>query len=78
MSDEEQKPVLSELEALTLIAGDRLVFIRILEKFANEIQTALNNLKNDAAEVERQIGVRNSALGQEAVESDNSDEETEE
>jgi len=78
MSDEEQKPVLSELEALTLIAGDRLVFIRILEKFANEIQTALNNLKNDAAEVERQIGVRNNALGQESVDSDNSDEETEE
>lgn len=78
MSDEEQKPVLSELEALTLIAGDRLVFIRILEKFANEIQTALNNLKNDAAEVERQIGVRNSAIGQEVVDSDNSDEETEE
>tara|TARA_R110002050_G_scaffold7274_4_gene28446 strand:+ start:3156 stop:3389 length:234 start_codon:yes stop_codon:yes gene_type:complete len=77
MSDEET--TLSELDTLTLVAGDRLVFIRILEKFANEIDSALRSLKNDAAEVERQIGVRNNALGTSApVDADNDEELIEE
>tara|TARA_R110000744_G_scaffold7404_5_gene25769 strand:- start:2630 stop:2875 length:246 start_codon:yes stop_codon:yes gene_type:complete len=61
---EEEERTLSEVDTLTLISSDRLVFIRILEKFANEIDAALRSLKNDAAEIERQIGVRNSAMGQ--------------
>lgn len=35
------------------VAGDRLVSIRLLEAFANEVNAALNKLRNDIAEVSR-------------------------
>ena len=35
------------------VAGDRLVSIRLLEAFANEVNAALNKLRNDVAEVNR-------------------------
>jgi len=53
---------MSTEDRLTLLAADRLVFMRVLEKFANEVSLAVNSLKVDVAEVQRQIGIRNQAL----------------
>ena len=35
------------------VAGDRLVSIRLLEAFANEVNAAVNKLRSDVAEVNR-------------------------
>ena len=40
-------------EQIQKVAGDRLVSIRLLEAFANEVNAALSKLRNDLAEVSR-------------------------
>ena len=60
MSDEDN--TMSELDRLQLLAGDRLVFMRVLEKFANEVSGAVQSLRIDVAEIQRQLQVRNDAL----------------
>lgn len=60
MSEEDN--LMSEMDRLQLVAGDRLVFMRVLEKFANEIQGAISSLRMDVSEIQRQQQVRNDAL----------------
>ena len=39
-----------------------MVFMRVLEKFANEVSGAVQRLRIDVAEIQRQVQVRNDAL----------------
>ena len=58
---DETKPM-SETDRQSLLASDRLIFMRVLEKFANEVSGAVASLKVDVEEIQRQIGIRNQAL----------------
>jgi hypothetical protein len=60
MSEEDN--TMSEVDRLQLLASDRLVFMRVLEKFANEVSGAVGSLRVDVAEIQRQIQIRNEAL----------------
>jgi len=53
---------ISELEQVRLVASDRLVWLRLLEKAVNDIDSVLGNLKNDVAEISRQVAARNEGL----------------
>lgn len=50
---EQYNTLYSEAMQVQKVAGDRLVSIRLLEAFANEVNVALNKLRNDVAEVNR-------------------------
>ena len=60
MSEEDN--MMSEEDRLQLLAGDRLVFMRVMEKFVNEVGNAMQSLRVDIAEIQRQQQVRNDAL----------------
>tara|TARA_B100000131_G_scaffold158078_1_gene153347 strand:- start:87 stop:305 length:219 start_codon:yes stop_codon:yes gene_type:complete len=53
---------MSELEQMRLVASDRLVWLRLLEKAVNDIDGVLLSLKNDVAEISRQVAARNEGL----------------
>lgn len=50
---EQYNTLYTEAMQVQRVAGDRLVSIRLLEAFANEVNVALNKLRNDLAEVSR-------------------------
>lgn len=50
---EQYNTLYTEAMQVQKVAGDRLVSIRLLEAFANEVNAALNKLRNDLAEVSR-------------------------
>lgn len=50
---EQYNTLYTEAMQVQKVAGDRLVSIRLLEAFANEVNAALNKLRNDVAEVNR-------------------------
>ena len=50
---EQYNTLYTEAMQVQRVAGDRLVSIRLLEAFANEVNAALNKLRNDVAEVNR-------------------------
>jgi hypothetical protein len=50
---EQYNTLYTEAMQIQKVAGDRLVSIRLLEAFANEVNTAINKLRNDVAEVNR-------------------------
>ncbi len=50
---EQYNTLYTEAMQIQKVAGDRLVSIRLLEAFANEVNAALNKLRNDLAEVSR-------------------------
>lgn len=50
---EQYNTLYTEAMQIQKVAGDRLVSIRLLEVFANEVNAALNKLRNDLAEVSR-------------------------
>ena len=50
---EQYNTLYTEAMQIQKVAGDRLVSIRLLEAFANEVNTAFNKLRNDVAEVNR-------------------------
>lgn len=54
------------IEDVLRVAADRLVYIRVLEKAANEMQNVINGLKNDIAEINNAMFMRDS--GAETVE----------
>tara|TARA_R110002167_G_scaffold118513_21_gene295195 strand:+ start:534 stop:785 length:252 start_codon:yes stop_codon:yes gene_type:complete len=64
MSDDEieETDTMSESQLLGMIAGDRLVYIRILEGFKNEVTNLLVKINQDISEINNQISVRNQAL----------------
>ena len=53
---------MSELEQMRLVASDRLVWLRLLEKAVNDIDGVIGGLKNDVAEISRQVAARNEGL----------------
>ena len=59
MSEREE---MSELEQMRLVASDRLVWLRLLEKAVNDIDGVIGSLKNDVAEISRQVAARNEGL----------------
>ena len=50
---EQYNTLYTEAMQIQKVAGDRLVSIRLLEAFANEVNAAFNKLRNDVAEVNR-------------------------
>ena len=50
---EQYNTLYTEAMQVQKVAGERLVSIRLLEVFANEVNAALNKLRNDLAEVSR-------------------------
>ncbi len=50
---EQYNTLYTEAMQIQKVAGDRLVSVRLLEAFANEVNAALNKLRNDLAEVSR-------------------------
>jgi len=50
---EQYNTLYTEAMQIQKVAGDRLVSIRLLEAFANEVNAALNKLRSDVAEVNR-------------------------
>ena len=50
---EQYNTLYAEAMQVQKTAGDRLVSIRLLEAFANEVNMSLNKLRNDVAEVNR-------------------------
>jgi len=61
------------IEDVLRVAADRLVYIRVLEKAANEMQNVINGLKNDIAEINNAMFMRDS--GAEPVEEEVREEE---
>ena len=65
MSDEapqEDTEMMTDAELLSLVAGDRLVYIQLLESFKNDVTNLILGLNNKLAEVNQQIQIRNQAL----------------
>jgi len=50
---EQYNTLYTEAMQIQKVAGERLVSIRLLEAFANEVNAALNKLRSDVAEVNR-------------------------
>ena len=61
------------IEDVLRVAADRLVYIRVLEKAANEMQNVISGLKNDIAEINNAMFMRDS--GAEPVEEEVQEEE---
>ena len=50
----------AELQRVRQVASDRLVFIRVLETFVNDVDSCNRRLRNDLAEISSQVASRNS------------------
>ena len=53
---------ISEVEQLRMVASDRLVWLRLMEKAINDIDGVMLSLKRDIAEISRQVASRNQDL----------------
>jgi len=53
---------ISEVEQLRMVASDRLVWLRIMEKAINDIDGVMLSLKRDINEISRQVASRNQDL----------------
>ena len=51
----------AELQRVRQVATDRLVFIRVLETFVNDIDACSRRLRNDLSGVSTQVATRNSS-----------------
>ena len=67
---------MSEVEMMRQVASDRLVWLRLMEKAINDIDSVLNSLKRDIAEISQQVANRNADMTM--VESEDEDEEVSE
>lgn len=67
---------MSEVEMMRQVASDRLVWLRLMEKAINDIDSVLNGLKRDIAEISQQVANRNADMTM--VESEDEDEEVSE
>jgi len=50
---------ISEVDRMREVATDRLMFMRLMEKAINEIDTVLGGLKRDVQELSLQVAQRN-------------------
>lgn len=62
---EQYNTLYTEAMQVQKVAGDRLVSIRLLEAFANEVNVSLNKLRSDVAEVNRTKQVETQAAEEE-------------
>ena len=53
---------ISEVEQLRMVASDRLVWLRLMEKAINDIDGVMLSLKRDIAEISQQVAARNQDL----------------
>ncbi len=53
---------ISEVEQLRMIASDRLVWLRLMEKAINDIDGVMLSLKRDINEISQQVAARNQDL----------------
>jgi len=51
----------SEVDRMREVATDRLMFMRLMEKAINEIDSILSGLKRDVQELSMQVAQRNAA-----------------
>ena len=64
MSDDliEEEEMMSDLQLTQMVASDRLVYLRILEGFKNDLTSLLVKVNQDITEINRQVATRNQAL----------------
>ena len=55
----------SEVDRMREVATDRLMFMRLMEKAINEIDSVLSGLKRDVQELSLQVAQRNAAKAEE-------------
>ena len=55
----------SEVDRMREVATDRLMFMRLMEKAINEIDSVLSSLKRDVQELSLQVAQRNAAKAEE-------------
>ena len=53
---------MSELEQTRMVASDRWVWLRLMEKAINDIDGVLMGLKRDVNEISQQVAARNQDL----------------
>jgi len=53
---------ISEVEQLRMVASDRLVWLRLMEKAINDIDGVMLSLKRDISEISQQVAARNQDL----------------
>lgn len=58
----EETEMMSDLQLTQMVASDRLVYLRILEGFKNDLTSSLAKVNQDIAEINRQVAARNQAL----------------
>ncbi len=58
----EETEMMSDLQLTQMVASDRLVYLRILEGFKNNLTSSLAKVNQDIAEINRQVATRNQAL----------------
>ena len=62
---------ISEVEQMRAVASDRLVWLRLMEKAINDIDSVMVSLKRDIHEISQQVAKRNADLQLEKLEEDN-------
>ena len=64
MSDDliEEEEMMSDLQLTQMVASDRLVYLRILEGFKNDLTSLLAKVNQDIGEINQQVAIRNQAL----------------
>ena len=55
----------SEVDRMREVATDRLMFMRLMEKAINEVDSILSGLKRDVQELSLQVAQRNAAKAEE-------------
>jgi len=62
---------ISEVEQMRAVASDRLVWLRLMEKAVNDIDSVMVSLKRDIHEISQQVAKRNADLQLEKLEEEN-------
>ena len=62
---------ISEVEQMRAVASDRLVWLRLMEKAINDIDSVMVSLKRDIHEISQQVAKRNADLQLEKLEEEN-------
>jgi len=66
---------MSEVEMMRQVATDRLVYMRVMEKAVNDIDSIMTGLKRDIMEISQQVAARNQDMTM--VEEDDTDDPAE-
>ena len=66
---------MSEVEMIRQVATDRLVYMRVMEKAVNDIDSIMTGLKRDIMEISQQVAARNQDMTM--VEEDDTDDPAE-